>query len=370
MNVPFLDLKKQYESIKTEIHQAIQQVIDKTAFAGGPFVEEFEKEFAAFCGTDYAVGVGSGTDALWLALLAAGIGEGDEVITVPNTFIATAEAVSYAGATPVFIDIDAKTYTMNPRLLEAAITEKTKAVIPVQLFGQMCDMDPILEIAGKHGLVVIEDACQAHGAEYKGKKAGSMGLMGAFSFYPGKNLGAYGEAGAITTNDGKHADTCRMLRDHGQSKKYYHSMIGWNARMDGIQGAILSVKLKHLGAWNDRRRENAAAYNELLQHFEGIVLPYEAEYGKHVYHIYAVMTENREDFMDYLKGKGIFCGIHYPVPLHMQDAYRGLDCAGKRYPVAEECARNYVSLPMGEHLEREQIEYTAGIIREYFAASV
>lgn len=367
MKVPFLDLKKQYESMKIEIHEAIQKVIDRTAFAGGPFVEQFEKEFAQYCDASYTVGVGSGTDALWLALLALGIGQGDEVITIPNTFIATAEAISFAGATPVFVDIDEKTYTMDPNLLKAAITERTKAVIPVQLFGQMSDMDPIVAIAEEHGLHVVEDACQAHGAEYKGKKAGSIGIMGAFSFYPGKNLGAYGEGGAITTNNKDLADKCRMLRDHGQSRKYYHSMIGWNARLDGIQGAILSVKLRYLDQWNSLRRENAHLYNELLKDAGEIILPYEAEYGKHVYHLYAILTENRSRFMDFLKEKEIYCGIHYPVPLHKQEAYSKYDCAKKSYPVAEKCSDRFVSLPMSEQLEKEQVEFVQAAIKEYFS---
>ena len=244
MEVPFIDLKAQYESIKIEINHAIQQVLDNSAFAGGPYVEQFEKEFAVFCQCKYAIGVGSGTEALWLALLSLGIGQGDEVITVPNTFFATAEAINFTGARTVFIDIEEKTYNMDPSALEAAITPRTKAIIPVHLYGQMADMDPIMEIAQSHRLVVIEDACQAHGAEYKGRPAGSIGDAGCFSFYPGKNLGAYGEAGAIVINDAELDKKIRMLRDHGQSKKYYHSLIGWNARMDGIQGAVLGVKLK------------------------------------------------------------------------------------------------------------------------------
>ena len=245
MNVPFLDLKTQYKSIKDEIHTAINEVMENTAFAGGPFVAKFEQEFAKFCNCKHAVGVGNGTDALWLSLIALGVGRDAEVITVPNTFIATAEAISLAGATPVFVDIDEKTNNMNPSLLEAAITKKTKAIIPVHLFGQSADMDPIMAIAQKHGLYVIEDACQAHGSEYKGKKSGAIGHTGCFSFYPGKNLGAYGEGGAVVTNDDALAANMRMFRDHGQAKKYYHGIIGWNARLDGIQGAVLNVKLKY-----------------------------------------------------------------------------------------------------------------------------
>ena len=367
MRVPFLDLKKQYESIKTEIHEAIDKVMEKTAFAGGPFVEQFEIEFARFCGSSYAIGVGSGTEALWVALLALDIGSGDEVITIPNSFIATAEAISYTGAKPVFVYIDKKTYTMAPELLEKVITSKTKAIIPVQLFGQMSDMDPIIDVAKKHGLYVIEDACQAHGAEYKGKRAGTLGVMGAFSFYPGKNLGAYGEGGAITTSDKNLAEKCKILRDHGQSKKYYHDTVGWNARLDGIQGAILSVKLKYLDSWNNKRRQNAHRYNELLKDVEDIVLPYEADYGKHIYHLYAIMTEKRDELLSYLKEKEVYCGIHYPVPIHKQVAYERTEgIANSSFPIAEECASRYLSLPMSEQLEDEQVEYVAQMIKEFF----
>ena len=246
MTVPFLDLKAQYQSIREEIATALQQVMDKTAFAGGPFVAKFEEEFANYCQTKYSVGSSSGTSALWLALTGLGAGSGDEVITAVNTFITTAEAISIAGAKPIFIDVKQDTYNMDPVLLEAAITEKTKAIIPVHLYGQIVDMDPVMEIAKKHDLLVIEDACQAHGAKYKGKRAGSIGDAGCFSFYPGKNLGAYGEAGAVVTNNDDLANKIKMFRDHGQNKKYYHSIVGWNGRMDGFQGAVLSVKLKHL----------------------------------------------------------------------------------------------------------------------------
>ncbi|MBN2515750.1 MAG: DegT/DnrJ/EryC1/StrS family aminotransferase [Deltaproteobacteria bacterium] len=364
MRVPFLDLKAQYDSIRDEIHGAIDAVIEKTAFAGGPFVTQFENEFADFCDCQFAIGVGSGTEALWLPLLALGVGPGDEVITVPSTFIATAEAISLCGATPVFVDIDEHTYNMNSDLLEAAITPKTKAVIPVHLFGQPVDMDPILEIAREHNLYVIEDACQAHGSEYKGKKAGSMGDAAAFSFYPGKNLGAYGEGGAIVTNNAEMADTMKIFRDHGQSQKYYHGMIGWNARMDGIQGAILSAKLKHLESWNEARRKNASFYNEFIRDLDGIITPYEADYAKHVYHIYAIRVQNRDQLISKLAEKEIFCGIHYPVPVHLQDAYKSLGLGKGSFPVAEKCAEEFVSLPMFPELTEEQIEYVATNIKE------
>ncbi|MBN2323608.1 MAG: DegT/DnrJ/EryC1/StrS family aminotransferase [Spirochaetes bacterium] len=363
MKVPFLDLKAQYETIKEEIDAAIQEVVDSCAFAGGPFVEKFEKEYAEFCGVDHAIGVGNGTDALWLSLLALGIGRGDEVITVPNTFIATVEAIIFAGATPVFVDIDENSYTMNPDLVENVITSKTKAIIPVHLFGQPADMDPIMDIAKKHGLFVIEDACQAHGAEYKGKKAGSMGDAGCFSFYPGKNLGAFGEAGAVVTNNSDLNNKIKMLRDHGQSKKYYHDVMGWNARMDGIQGAVLSVKLKHLEKWNEARRRNAELYNELLSEINGIITPKEADYRKHIYHIYAVRTPNRDALIDFLKEQDIYCGIHYPVPVHLQKAIQRKDFTP--FSIAEKCSQEFISLPMFAELTKDQIKYISNRLKSY-----
>jgi dTDP-4-amino-4,6-dideoxygalactose transaminase len=364
MRVPFLDLKAQYESIKDEVAVAIQQVLEKTAFAGGPFVAQFENEFSGFCETEFAIGVGSGTEALWLALLGLGVGPGDEVITVPDTFIATAEAISYCGAKPVFVDVEENTYNMNPSLLADAITKKTKAIIPVHLFGQMADMDPIMEIARKHGLFVIEDAAQAHGAQYKGKFAGSIGDAGCFSFYPGKNLGAYGEAGAVVTNDADLDKKIRMLRDHGQAKKYHHTYIGWNARMDGIQGAILSVKLKHIGKWTEARRRNARIYDELLRGVRGVLTPKEELYGKHVYHLYAIRVAARDRLISALAEKEIFCGIHYPIPVHLLDAYKSLNFGEGSFPVAEKSASEFVSLPMFPELTSEQIEYVASEIKK------
>lgn len=390
MNVPFLDLKAQYASIKEEIHAAIDQVLDATAFAGGPFVAQFEKDFASFCGCGQAIGVGSGTEALWLCLLAAGIGPGDEVITVPDSFIATAEAITFCGATPAFVDVDEKTYNLDPNKLEDYLKKRSKAsgvrsqespkpnpmvgalkpeswnlkpgsrpkaVIPVHLFGQPADLDPIMEIAKKYGLLVIEDACQAHGAEYKGKKAGSIGAAGCFSFYPGKNLGAYGEAGAVVTNDPEMAGKIRMIRDHGQSKKYYHGLVGWNDRMDGIQGAVLNAKLKHLPAWNEARRRNARLYNQLLSGVEGVILPKEADYAKHIYHIYAIRVPKRDRLMSALGEKGVNCGIHYPIPIHLQEAYRSMGWKKGDFPVAEKCANEFLSLPMYPELTAEQISY-------------
>jgi dTDP-4-amino-4,6-dideoxygalactose transaminase len=378
MNVPFLDLKAQYLPIKDEIQAALNAVLDKTAFAGGPFVAQFEKEFAAFCQTEHAIGCGSGTDALWLALLALGIGPGDEVITVPDTFIATAEAITYCGATPVFVDVDEKSYNMDPNKLEECIVTRNsqpgtrnrlKAIIPVHLFGQTADMDPILEIANKYGLSVIEDASQAHGALYKGKPAGSMSAAGCFSFYPGKNLGAYGEAGAVVTNNAELANKVRMIRDHGQAKKYYHGCIGWNARMDGIQGAILSVKLKYLSAWNDARRKNAQLYNTLLKGSDSVATPQEMDYAKHVYHIYAIRAKERDALITKLGEKGINCGIHYPVPIHLQDAYASLGFKAGIFPVAEKVASEFVSLPMFAELSPDQISYVAEEVKSCLGKS-
>lgn len=364
MNVPFLDLKAQYATIREEIADALQEVIDNTSFAGGPQVEKFEKAFAPFCQCEYAIGAGSGTDALWMALIGLGVGPGDEVITSPSTFIATAEAISFAGATPVFVDINEKTYNIDSALIEAAITPKTKAIIPVHLFGQPADMDPIMDIARAHDLAVVEDACQAHGSEYKGRRAGSLGDAGCFSFYPGKNLGAYGEAGAVVTNNQELDEKLRTFRDHGQRQKYHHSIVGWNTRMDGFQGAVLSVKLPLLPAWTDARRKNAKLYNELLAGVPEVIIPLEADYAKHVYHVYAIRTKKRDDFMKVLAEQGVSCGIHYPVPLHLQEAYQFLGYGEGDFPVAEKCAREFVSLPMFPELTEEQVRYVVEKIKE------
>lgn len=364
MKVPFLDLKVQYRTLRTEIDEAIGQVFEQAAFSGGTFVAGFEKEFASFCGSPYAIGVGSGTEALWLALCALGVNPGDEIITVPNSFIATAEAISLCGARPVFVDVEESTYNMDPALLESAITPRTKAVIPVHLFGQTADMDPILKIAARHGLFIIEDACQAHGAEYKGIKAGSMGEAGCFSFYPGKNLGAYGEAGMVVTKDPALAEKVRMIRDHGQSQKYHHHRIGWNARMDGIQGAVLNVKLKRLTQWNEARRRNAHRYHALLGEIPDLAIPHEAPYGRHVYHIYAIRVRNRDRLIALLAEGGIACGIHYPVPIHLQQAYGFLNLQEGSFPVAERCAKEFVSLPMFPELSDKQVEYVSQRVKQ------
>ena len=357
MTVPFLDLKAQYESIKDEISIALQNVLSSTAFAGGRFVEKFEQEFAEFCQSKHVIGVGSGTEALWLSLLALGIGQGDEVITVPNTFFATAEAISFCGAKPVFVDVDEKTYNLNPALLEEAITSSTKAIIPVHLFGQMADMDPIMETAQRHGLYVIEDACQAQGSTYKGRCAGSIGDVGCFSFYPGKNLGAYGEAGAVVTDKDNIAHQIRRFRDHGQSEKYYHEVIGWNARMDGLQGAVLSVKLRHLEDWNGLRKKHAAAFNRNLSEINDLICPYQADYAGHIYHIYAIRVKKRDILMRHLKEKGVSCGIHYPVAVHQQAAYIDAGLKNASFPITEMCAAQLLSLPMFPELTESQINF-------------
>ena len=355
MKVPFLDLHAHHAPLRAEFLAAIAEVIDAGAFAGGPFVARFEAEFAAYCGTRTAVGVGNGTDALWLALLALDVGPGDDVVTVPMTFMATAEAITYCGARPIFVDIDDRTYTMDPTLLEAAITPKTKAIIPVHLLGQCADMDPILEIAKRHNLPVVEDACQAHGASYKGRRAGNLGVAGCFSFYPGKNLGAFGEAGAITTNDNALADRIRMFRDHGQARKYHHDVVGWNARMDGIQAAVLRIKLSHLDTNNALRRAHAARYAELLADLPDVHVPAEADYARHVYHVYALRVPDRDRMLNDLQQRGISCGIHYPIPVHLQQAYATLGHTRGAFPIAERCAEEFLSLPMFPELSEDQI---------------
>jgi dTDP-4-amino-4,6-dideoxygalactose transaminase len=364
MKVSFLDLHAQYETIKDEIHGAVHSVLESCAFAGGPFVEKFEREWASYCGVRDAVGVGSGTEALWLILRALGIGDGDEVITVPNTFFATAEAISMVGAVPVLVDVEESHYTVDPSLLAEAITSKTKAIIIVHLFGQMADMDPIMEVSQAHGIPVIEDACQAHGAEYKGYKAGSIGRAAAFSFYPGKNLGAYGEAGAVTTNDDALAQAVRILRDHGQSRKYYHTMIGWNARMDGLQASILSAKLLHLDEWNTKRRRIARLYQECLGQCAGITLPAERADCTHIYHIFAVRVKERDRVLSELGRDGISCGIHYPVPVHLQSAYSDSHIRVHAAPIAEKCAHELLSLPMYPELPEAQVVHVAKILCE------
>jgi dTDP-4-amino-4,6-dideoxygalactose transaminase len=364
MKVPFLNLKAHHAPIIEEFEGAIREVIERSAFAGGPFVERFEAEFAAYCGAKYAIGVGNGTDALWLALLALGIGEGDEVITVPNTFIATAEAIICCKARPVFVDVDENTFTMDPGKLKKSLTSRTKAIIPVHLFGQPADMDPILEFARTHGLFVIEDAAQAHGAEYKGRKAGTMGDAGCFSFYPGKNLGAFGEAGAVVANNPELCEKIQNLRDHGQTQKYYHALMGWNCRLDGIQAAVLSIKLRRLDKGNFLRREHALQYNQAFAGLDAVATPFEADYARHVYHIYAIRVQERDEVRRFLEERGISCGVHYPIPIHLQEACRDLGHSRGAFPIAENLAKEFLSLPMFPELTGEQIERVAGSVSE------
>jgi dTDP-4-amino-4,6-dideoxygalactose transaminase len=364
MNVPFLDLHAEHAPLRRELSGAIEEVIDSLAFAGGPFVCGFEEKFAEFCQVDHAVGVGSGTDALWLALLALGIGPGDEVITVPMSFIATAAAITRTGARPVFVDIDEATYTMDPAALEGALTPRTRAVLPVHLFGQMADMQPIIEFARRHGLAVVEDAAQAHGAEYDGRRAGSHGDVGCFSFYPGKNLGAFGEAGMVVTHDAQLAERIRMLRDHGQARKYHHLTLGWNCRMDGLQAAVLQVKLRALERNNHRRRAHAARYAEGMGGLADVVLPVCAARRTHVHHIYALRVANRREFLTRMEQRGIGCAIHYPVPIHLQLAYAALGLRRGSFPVAERCADEFVSLPLYPELTERQIAAVVAAVGE------
>jgi dTDP-4-amino-4,6-dideoxygalactose transaminase len=388
-SVPFLDLVTPHAELEPELTAVFREALRTAGFIGGPMVENFEREFATFCETQYCVGVGSGTDALRFALTAAGIGIGDAVITVPNTFIATTEAISQAGASTVFVDIHERTYNMDIAKLQAYLEAceahsptgmlrdwKTraivKAIVPVHLYGQMADMDAILELAQRYNLIVIEDACQAHGAQYFSqkencwKKAGSMGLAAAFSFYPGKNLGACGEAGAVTTNDEKLAATVKMIRDHGQSRKYYHDIEGYNGRLDSIQAGILSVKLKHLAEWNSKRCANAATYRELFgSSTENCVLPYELPSTRPVYHLYVIRTSDREGLKLSLAESGIGTAIHYPVPLHLQTAYAAFGYKPGDFPVTERVASEILSLPMYPGLRHEeQVRVVASVIEE------
>lgn len=362
MPIPFLDLQTQYQSIKPEVDAAIQKVLDTSAYVLGPSVESFERNFATFCGVEHCIGLNSGTAALALLMQAYDIGPGDEVITVANTFFASAEAISEVGATPVLVDCEEGSALINPDLIEAAITPKTKAIIPVHLYGQCADMDRINAIAKKQNILVFEDACQAHGAVYKGKRAGSLADGAAFSFYPGKNLGAYGDGGGVTTHSSGIAEKIRMLRDHGSKKKYSHEYIGWNERMDGIQGAVLDVKLQHLDGWNAKRRSHAALYRQQLQ---GVVpMMEEHSYGTSVYHLFVIRTQNREALQSHLQGRGIATGIHYPVPIHLQPAYAGKWRQGD-FPVAETLMSEILSLPMFPELTEEQIEEVCEAMKSF-----
>ncbi len=362
MKINFIDLKRQYQSIKNEIDTAIDNVIKNTNFILGEEVEKFEKEFADYCNVKYGIGVNSGTSALHLALLANNISKGDEVITVANTFIATVLAISLTGAEPILVDINEKNYNININKIEEKITDKTKAIIPVHLYGQSADMDPILELAEKYNLKVIEDACQAHGAEYKGKKVGCYGNAACFSFYPSKNLGAYGDAGMVVTNDEKISERLVMLRNYGQKVKYHHLMKGFNNRLDTIQATILRVKLKRLDEWNEARRKNAKRYNELLG--DAVITPIEESYARHIYHLYVIRVKNREDLQKFLNEKGISTAIHYPIPIHMQKAYLDLGYKEGDFYATEKSAKEILSLPMFPELSEEEIKYIVHNIKQ------
>jgi dTDP-4-amino-4,6-dideoxygalactose transaminase len=390
-NIPFLDLVTPHQELKEELTEVFTKALSTAGFIGGPMVEQFERDFAAYCDAQHCVGVSNGTDALRFALIAAGIKVSDTVITVPNTFIATTEAISQAGARPDFVDIDERTYNMDPEKLREYLevqcyfddgklrNRKTgsavTAVVPVHLYGQTADMDPILDLADRYNLIVIEDACQAHGAEYlskkdnRWKKAGSMGVAAAFSFYPGKNLGACGEAGAVTTNDAEMARKIRMLRDHGQSQKYYHEVEGYNGRLDAIQAGILAIKLRHLQDWNAKRRQCAARYQELLgSTIDGIILPYEPPGSRGVYHLYVIRVDDRVQLQKHLSQAQIGTAIHYPVPLHLQKAYANLGRGEGSFPVAENVAKEIVSLPMFPGLEENQQIRVAKHVLDFVAA--
>jgi dTDP-4-amino-4,6-dideoxygalactose transaminase len=358
MKVPYFDLTEQYASLRGEILQALDRVCGKAAFILGEEVEKFEQAFAQYCEVKHCVALNSGTSALHLALLAAEIGAGHEVITTANTFIATAEAISYTGATPVFVDVDPKTANIDPAKIEAGITERTRAIIPVHLYGRPVDLEPIQAIADRHGLRVIEDACQAHGARYKGKRVGGLAHAGAFSFYPGKNLGAYGEGGALTTNDPEVAALARVLRSHGEPVRYVHEYIGYNYRMDGFQGAILNVKLKHLDAWTAKRQKIAELYRKLLDGAR-LELPMDYPWHESVYHLFVVYVESRDRVRAELDKKGVQTAVHYPTPVHLQKAYAQLGYKRGSLPYCERACERAISMPLFPEMTEEQVTYAA-----------
>ncbi len=360
MNVPLVDLHAQYLSIKSEIDAAMERVITRTAFIGGDDLARFEEEFAAYCEAAACVGVGNGTDALYLTLRALGVGPGDEVITVAHTFIATSEAISMTGAQPVFVDVSDDTMLMNPALIEAAITPRTRAIIPVHLYGQPCDMDAIMEIARRHNLKVVEDAAQAHGARWRGRRAGSIGDAACFSFYPGKNLGAFGDAGAVVSQDEGLIEQVRMLANHGRLEKYTHKMEGVNSRLDGLQAAVLRVKLSHLDEWNERRRQHADFYLDALSN--ELRMPVINRNAESVWHLFVVRVADRDSFQQRLKEEGVATGIHYPVPLHLQPAYQERNIPLGTFPVTEQAGREVCSLPMYAELTPAQLEQVVNAI--------
>lgn len=364
MDVPFVDLRAQYRAIADEVRPRVEAVMANADFILGQDVTSFEEEFAAYCGVSYGIGLDSGTSALDLSLRACDVGEGDEVITAANTFFATAAAITYVGAKPILADTNPLTYNIDVSHLEDALSERTRAIIPVHLCGQLADMDPIMELAERKGLWVIEDACQAHGARYRGRRAGSMGHVACFSFYPSKNLGGYGDGGMIVTNDEKIAKRVQMLRDYGQRQKYHHLIVGYNRRLDTLQAAVLRVKLRHLDEWNEARRRHAYLYNRLLED-TSVTPPFNPEYSEHVYYLYVVQSERRDELREWLGSKGIATGIHYPVPIHLQPAYAHLSHSEDDFPVAEAYARRALSLPMFPELTKEQIECVAEAIHQF-----
>ncbi len=366
MNVPLLDLKRGFEGIEEEIREAIEGVLDSQRFILGPQVKEFEEEVASYSGTKYAVGVASGSDALLLALRALGVGPGDEVITTSFSFFATAGSISRAGAKPVFVDIDPETFNLDPALIEAKITEKTKAILPVHLFGQCADMDPILELASKHNLTVVEDAAQAIGSEYKGRRAGSIGDIGCFSFFPSKNLGGFGDGGMVTTDDEGLAEKVGILRKHGGRSEYHHSMIGYNSRLDTLQAAILQVKLKYLDGWSKKRQENAGYYDQALKGVDEVKTPKDMGFGRHIYNQYTLRAKRRDELKAWLKAKGIGCKVYYPLPLSLQDCYRFLGYREGDMPQAERAAQEAISIPIFPELSREEKEEVARAIGGFY----
>jgi dTDP-4-amino-4,6-dideoxygalactose transaminase len=363
--VPYLDLPAQIRSVRKEIDAAIARTIDNCSFCLGPDVAQFEKDFARFCGADHCLGLNSGTSALHVALLLLNVGPGDEVITTPFTFVATSWAISYVGAKPVYVDIDDVTMNLDPKLVERAITPRTKAVLPVHLYGHPFDVDAILGVCRKHKLPLIEDACQAHGAKYKGKTVGTFGEISGFSFYPGKNLGACGEGGALVTNNAAFAARARSLREHGSTVRYYHDEVGFNYRMEGIQGAVLGVKLKHLKKWTDERRRVAHRYHELLQDTP-LQLPREADYAASAWHLYVVRHPRRDELKKYLDENGVGCALHYPLPLHLQKCYAHLGHKPGNFPVAEKSARECLSLPIYPELTDGQLQRVTAVIKSFF----
>ncbi|MCK4605972.1 MAG: DegT/DnrJ/EryC1/StrS family aminotransferase [candidate division Zixibacteria bacterium] len=365
MHIKYLDLQAQYESIRPEIDRAIREVLDSSAYILGPAAKAFESAYAQYCRVAHCAGVGSGTSALVVALRALDVGPGDEVITAANTFVATAAAIAQVGAKPVLCDVDPATRNLDPDLLSMAISRRTKVIIPVHLYGCPADMDPIGQLADNHDIFVLEDAAQAHGAVYRGRRVGSIGRMAAFSFYPGKNLGAYGEAGAITTDDARLDSVVRMLRDHGSKSKYRHELLGYNARLDGIQAAVLNVKLKHLDRWNSERRRVAALYNELLSGLS-VTLPRSEDEYEQVFHLYVIETERRDELQKYLAACEIPTLIHYPIPVHLQNAFAYLDHREGDFPITEKLAGEVLSLPIYPEMTDDQVGHVAGKIREFF----